>query len=191
MAMVYDFPAGSIARRNLIDVEENSPVLEAAKRMVQESRGSVMVTRSGERIGILTERDLLRKVLAKGLDPAVTKVRDVMTSPPVTIGQDRPLREAIDLMNRKGVRRMLVTENDRIVGIFTLRDIVKHTRICVYCGKAIRSIFESQKPEPYIECECGSRYHKSCSETVVHCVDCSKTLVTHVIYPEPSETFSG
>jgi CBS domain-containing protein len=189
--MAYDLPAGSIARRELVDVDENSSVLEAAKCMVQKNRGSVIVISGGERIGILTERDLLKKVVTKGLDPAATKVKDVMTSHPVTIDKDRPLREAIDLMNRKGVRRMLVTEDGKIVGIFTTRDIVKQTRICVYCGKEIRSILESQEPEPYIECECGSRYHKRCSETVVNCVDCSKTIVTHVIYPEPSETFSG
>jgi signal-transduction protein with cAMP-binding, CBS, and nucleotidyltransferase domain len=189
--MVFDHPTGTVARRNLVDVDENSSVLEASKRMVQEERGSVVVTRKGERIGILTERDLLKKVVAKGLAPGSTKVKDVMTSPPVSIDQTRPLREAIDLMNRKGVRRMLVTDNGKVVGIFTLRDILRHLRICAYCGKTIGSIIDSEKPEPFIECECGCRYHKRCSETVVNCVNCSRTLVTNVIYPEPAETFSG
>jgi signal-transduction protein with cAMP-binding, CBS, and nucleotidyltransferase domain len=189
--MVYDLPAGKIARRRLVDVDEKTSVLEAARRMAQENRGSVMVTRAGERVGILTERDLLRKVVAKGLDLNSTKVQDVMTSPPLSIDHARPLREAIDLMNRKGVRRMLVTEDGKIVGIFTMRDIMKLSRICVHCGNEIRSIMDSQEPEPYIECECGSRYHKKCSESVVNCVTCARTLVTHVIYPEPSETFSG
>ena len=189
--MPYDIPTGRVVRRELVDVDEESSVLEAAQHMVEKNRGSVVITRKGERIGILTERDLLKKVVAKGLNPVSTKAKEVMTSPPVTIDQARPLGEAIDLMNRKGVRRMLATEDGKIVGIFTLRDIVKHLRICVYCGKEIGSMLESQEPEPYIECECGSRYHKKCSETVVYCVNCSKTLVTHVIYPEPSETFSG
>lgn len=189
--MVFDIPAGSIARRELVDVDENSSVLEASTRMVDGERGSVTVTRRGERVGILTERDLLKKVVAKGLDPRATKVKDVMTSPPVTIEQDRPLREAIDLMNRKGVRRMLVTEGGKIVGIFTLRDIMRHSRICAQCGQEIRSILDSPEPERYIECECGSRYHMKCSEAVVNCVNCSRTLVTNVVYPEPSETFSG
>lgn len=189
--MVFDLPAGSIARRELVDVDEGSSVLEAAKRMVEMNRGSVLVTRGKERVGILTERDILRKVVAKGFDAHSTKVKDVMTSPPITIDHQRPLREAIDLMNRKGVRRMLVTENGKIIGIFTLRDIVRHSRICAHCGKEISSILDSKQPEPYVECECGSRYHMKCSETVVNCVNCSKTLVTHVIYPEPSETFSG
>lgn len=189
--MVYDLSAGSIARGKLVDVDENSFVLDAAKRMIEENRGSVTVTRRGERVGILTERDILKKVVGRGRDPKSTKVKDVMLSPPVTIDQGRPLKEAIELMNRKGVRRMLTTQDGRIVGVFTLRDIVKHVRTCAYCGNRINSILDSLDPEPYIECQCGSRYHKKCSETVANCVNCSKTLVTKVVYPEPSETFSG
>ncbi len=189
--MVFDVPSGSIARHELIDVDENSSVLDAAKRMVQEDRGSVIATRGGERVGILTERDLLRKVLAKGLDPNKTKVKDAMTSPPISVDEKEPLRKAIELMNRKGVRRMLVTEHGKVTGIFTLRDIIKYTRTCAHCGQEIKSILEGEKAEPYIECECGTRYHRRCSETVVNCVNCSRTLVTNVVYPEPSETFSG
>ncbi len=189
--MVLDLPAGAIARRELIKIDEGSNVVEATRMMVAKNRGSILVTRAGSSVGILTERDILRKVVSKSLDPASTKVKDVMTSPPVTIDYNKPLREAIDLMVRKGLRRMLVTQGGEIVGIFTLRDIVKHTRTCLYCGKEIKSILESKTPEPFIECECGSRYHTKCSETVVNCVSCGRTLVTKVVYPDPSETFGG
>jgi len=188
--MVLDIPAGSIARP-IITIDENATVLEATKSIVDNNRGSIVVTRKGASVGILTERDIMKRVVAKSLNPATTKVKDVMTASPLTIDKDRPLGEAIDLMNRRGMRRMLVTENGRITGVFTLRDIVKHVRICMYCGKAIRSVLDSPEPEAYVDCECGSRYHKKCSETVVNCVTCSRTLVTNVIYPEPSETFSG
>jgi len=188
--MVLDVPAGSIARP-IITIDENATVLEASKSIVDNNRGSIVVTRKGESVGILTERDILKRVVVKSLNPATTKVKDVMTSSPLTIDKDKPLQEAIDLMNRKGMRRMLVTENGKITGVFTLRDIVKHTRMCMYCGKAIRSVLDSQEPEAYVECQCGARYHKKCSETVVNCVSCSRTLVSNVIYPEPSETFSG
>ena len=189
--MVLDLPAGSIARRDLITIDEDSTVLDAAKKMAEGNRGSILVSRKGEIIGILTERDLLRKVVAKGRDPASSRVKEFMTSPPITIGHDRPLREAIELMNRKHLRRMLVTENGKIVGIFTIRDVLSHTRMCLYCGKEIKSILDSSEPDQYIECECGSRYHKACAATVVNCVSCSKSLVTSVSYPEPSETFGG
>ena len=188
--MVLDVPAGSIARP-IITIDENASVFEASKSIVSNNRGSVVVTRKGETIGILTERDIMKRVVAKSLNPNTTKVKDVMTTSPLTIEKDRPLREAIELMNRNNMRRMLVTEKGRITGVFTLRDIVKHTRMCMFCGKEIRSVLDSTGPEAYVECECGSRYHKKCSETVVNCVSCSRTLVTNVVYPEPSETFGG
>jgi CBS domain-containing protein len=188
--MVLDVPAGSIARP-IITIDENATVLEASKSIVKNNRGSIVVTRMGESVGILTERDIMKRVVAKSLDPAQTRVKDVMTVDPLTIEKDKPLREAVDLMNRRGMRRMLVTDKGKIVGVFTLRDIVKHNRICMYCGKGIRSVLESEEPEAYVECQCGSRYHKRCSETVVNCIDCSRTLVANVVYPEPSETFAG
>ena len=188
--MVLDVPAGSIARP-IVTIDGDASVLDASKTMVSNNRGSVVVTMGGKTVGFLTERDVMKRVVAKSLNPGSTKVKDVMTSTPITIEKDRPLREAVDLMNRRGVRRMLVTEKAKIVGVFTLRDIVKHMRTCAYCGKEIKSILETDKPESYVECECGSRYHTRCSATVVHCVVCSKTLVTNVIYPEPSETFGG
>jgi CBS domain-containing protein/DNA-directed RNA polymerase subunit RPC12/RpoP len=189
--VVLDLPAGSIARRELVTIDQDGSVLDAARLMVEKSRGSVLATASGKPVGILTERDILKKVVAKSMDPSSTKVKEVMTSPPVTIDYNAPLREAIDLMVRKGLRRMLVTQDGEIVGIFTMRDIVKQTRICLHCGKEIMSILESKTPEPYTECECGSRYHTKCANTIVNCVSCSRTLVTNVVYPEPSETFSG
>ncbi|MDA4123998.1 MAG: CBS domain-containing protein [Thaumarchaeota archaeon] len=189
--MVLDLPTGNIARRELIKIDEDKSVFDAAKMIVENNRGSVLVTRGGESIGILTERDVMRKVVARSLDPKSVKVKEVMTSPPVTIDKDRPLREAVEVMNRKKIRRMLVTEKGKIIGVFTIRDVVKHMRTCTYCGKEIRSILESEKPEPYAECECGSRYHRNCVETVVNCLNCGRTLVTSVSYPEPSETFSG
>jgi len=188
--MVLDVPAGSIARP-IITIDEEASVTDAAKMMVDSNRGSVVTTRKGQPVGILTERDILTRVVSKSMDPSSTKVKQVMTAAPVAVEKGTPLREAIDMMNRKGLRRMLVTENGKIVGIFTLRDIVKHTRICAHCGKEIMSILETTEPDAYIECQCGSRYHKNCAETVVNCVTCGRTLVTNVINPEPSDTHSG
>jgi CBS domain-containing protein/DNA-directed RNA polymerase subunit RPC12/RpoP len=188
--MVLDLPAGRIARP-LVSIDEAKTVFEAAKVMVDNNRGSIVATRGGKVVGILTERDIMKRVVAKSLNPGSTKVKDAMTSNLITFEKEKPLREAIDLMNRKNLRRMLVSEGGKVVGIFTLRDIVRHTRVCMYCGKEIKSILESPNPDPYIECQCGSRYHKKCAETVVHCVSCSRTLVTNVIYPDPSETTGG
>jgi len=188
--VVLDVPVGSIARP-IITIDEEASVTDASKMMVSNSRGSVVVTRKGSPVGILTERDVMTKVVAKSIDPTSIKAKQVMTSSPIAVEKDRSLREAIDLMNRKGLRRMLVSENGKIVGIFTLRDVVKHTRICAYCGKEIKSILDTAEPDAFTECECGSRYHRKCAETVVNCVTCSRTLVASVINPEPSDTSGG
>ena len=188
--MALDLPAGKIARP-IIEIDEQATVVDASKKMAKNDRGSIVVTKKGATVGFLTERDILRKVVAKSLSPRGVKVKDVMSKAPVTVDKGRPLREAIDLMNRKGIRRMLVTDKGTIVGVFTLRDIVQYMRICVQCGKEIKSILETNTPDLFIECQCGSRYHKSCAETVVNCVSCGKTLVSNVVYPEPSETFAG
>ena len=188
--MALDLPAGKIARP-IITIDEQATVVDASKKMAKNNRGSIVVTKKGATVGFLTERDVLRRVVAKSLSPRSAKVKDVMTKAPITIDKAKPLREAIDLMNRMGVRRMLVTERGKIVGVFTVRDIVRYMRICVQCGKEIKSILETSTPDLFIECQCGSRYHKSCAETVVHCVTCGRTLVTNVVYPEPSETFAG
>ena len=188
--MALDLPAGKIARP-IITIDEQATVVDASKKMVKNNRGSIVVTKKGATVGFLTERDVLRRVVAKSLSPRSVKVKDVMSKAPITIDRNRPLREAIDLMNRKGVRRMLLMDKGKIAGVFTLRDIVSYMRICVQCGKEIKSILETNTPDLFIECECGSRYHKSCAETVVNCVTCGRTLVTNVVYPEPSETFAG
>jgi CBS domain-containing protein len=188
--MALDLPAGRIARP-IITIDEQSTIVDASKKMTRNDRGSIVATRKGATVGFLTERDVMKRVVAKSLSPRSIRVKDVMTKAPISIDKDKPLREAIDLMNRKGVRRMLVTDNGKIVGVFTLRDIVRYMRICVQCGKEIKSVLETSTPDLFIECECGSRYHKACAETVVNCVTCARTLVTNVVYPEPSETLSG
>jgi signal-transduction protein with cAMP-binding, CBS, and nucleotidyltransferase domain len=76
--MVLDLAAGKIARP-IIMIDENATVVDASKKMADDNRGSVVVTRQGETVGILTERDVMRRVVAKSMDPSSTKVKDVMT----------------------------------------------------------------------------------------------------------------
>ena len=190
--MILETKLASIAKRDLITIDQNASVLSAAKLMVERGIGSLVVTGKGQPVGIITERDLLKKVVAVSRNSESTKVGEVMTSNPVTIDLGRSLGEALELMNRRKVRRMLVTEGGKIVGIFTQRDVLAINRVCLHCGKEIRSALEFKgEAEPCIECECGARYHAKCAKMVVHCVDCSRTLVTHVIYPEPWDTTGG
>jgi CBS domain-containing protein/DNA-directed RNA polymerase subunit RPC12/RpoP len=189
---MLEVKVGEIAKKNLITIEEGASVGSATKVMAERNIGSIVVTSNRRPVGIVTERDLVRKILAAGRDPESTRVSEIMTPHPIAIEEDKTLGEAIDLMGRKKIRRMLVTKDGEITGIFTQRDILSLSRICLYCGKEIRSVLEhGSGADRYIECECGSRYHTRCANSVVHCVDCSKTIVSNVTYPEPSETMSG
>jgi CBS domain-containing protein len=190
--MVLDVKVGNIARREFVTIDEEASVESAAALMRDRNLGSLIVTRKGLPVGIVTERDMLRKILADARDPRSVRVDAIMTSSLVTIEHDQPLSQAIDLMNRRRLRRMLVTENGKLVGIFTQRDVLGLNRLCLHCGKEIISgPVAGSAAQAYIQCACGARYHSDCAKTIVHCVDCARTLVMDVIYPDPSETMGG
>ena len=189
---MLEIRVGEVAKRGLITIEEDAPVISAIKLMIDRNIGSIVVTSHKRPAGIITERDILKKILVTGKSTESTRAGEIMTPDPVMIEQDRPLGEAIDLLNRKNLRKLLVTQGGEIVGVVSQRDILSLNRLCLYCGKEIKSVLEyGLAAEPYTECQCGSRYHARCANMVVHCVDCSTTLVANVIYPEPSETMSG
>lgn len=190
--MILDLKVGSITKRPLVAVDENASVSSATKLMAQHDVGSLVVTSDGRIVGIVTERDLLNRVLAEGRDPRLTTVREVMTPDPMAVDEGMLLREALDIMNRRNIRRMLVMEKGEIVGIFTLKDVMGLNRACLACGREITSALElGAAAQPYIQCECGSRYHVNCAKVAVNCADCSRPLVARVIYPEPSDAAGG
>jgi len=100
-------------------------VLEAAKRMATKKIGGLVVLKSGRPIGLVTERDILWKVTAKERNPTKMTVREVMTSPVVTVSPLATLRSAARIMIENNVRRLVVTRLDDVEGIVTARDIVE------------------------------------------------------------------
>jgi len=119
-----------IMNREIISVDVKASVREAISRMIENDVGCVVVTKEGEPVGILTERDILKKVVSTEWtppDPAVILVEDVMTTPLITIDADASLGEASMLMTEKKIRRLLVTEKGKIVGMFTDKDLLRKT----------------------------------------------------------------
>lgn len=99
-------------------------VRSAAEEMARNQIGSLLVTQEGNYTGIITEVDIIRKVVAKGIDPAATTVRTVMTSPLITIEADRSVLDANDLMEQKKIRHIGVTRNGKIIGMVSIRDFL-------------------------------------------------------------------
>jgi len=114
---------------DVMKVDHHKTVAHAAKLMDRERRGSVLVEEDGEVIGILTERDILRKVVAYGLDPTTTYVHQVMSSRLITIEKDGEIGEASALMSRSNIRRLIVVDGGDIVGIITTRSIAKSVQM--------------------------------------------------------------
>ncbi len=106
-----------------IGAEQN--ISEAAKEMATHEIGSLLVTREGTYVGIITETDMVRKVIAKQLDPAGILVWQVMHFPLITIEADKTVMEANDLMESEKIRHLAVTRGGEVIGIFSVRDLLR------------------------------------------------------------------
>jgi signal-transduction protein with cAMP-binding, CBS, and nucleotidyltransferase domain len=107
-----------------IDVE--SSVQEAAQFMVAHNIGSVLVKEFDKYTGIVTETDLTRKVLGKGLNPDSTGIEEIMTSPILSLDRYLPVEEANRFMHKNKIRHLAVTEEDKIVGVLSVKDLVAY-----------------------------------------------------------------
>ena len=112
--------------RNQVTVfaEVQQTVLEVVKLMVQHNIGAVPVLREGQLVGIFSERDLMSRVVAEGLDAARINVSKVMTEDPLTIAPGDNLETCMTLMKRHGFRHLPVCSGREVKGVISLRDIL-------------------------------------------------------------------
>lgn len=114
-----------IMTRKVITIFPNLPVSEAARRMEEHNVGCLLVTTDGYAKGILTDRDIVLKVIAKGSDPILIKVADIMQPHVIAAGPEMDVLEASRLMSFNHVRRLPVQENGQIVGIVSAMDLAR------------------------------------------------------------------
>lgn len=119
-------PVKRVMARNIVTVDKNATVMEVAGLMATKNVGSVLIVdkENGEFLGIITERDIVRKVVAKGVDGSSYMVKGVMSSPLVAIESNKTIFEAGDLMDQKKVRHLAVTEGGAVVGMVSIRDLI-------------------------------------------------------------------
>ena len=110
---------------NPATVEASTSILEAAKTMAGEDVGPLPVTEGGRLVGIVTDRDIVVRVLAEGRDPQSTTVADIASSELVTVSPDDDLDQALRKMASSQVRRLPVVEGDRIIGIVAQADVAR------------------------------------------------------------------
>ncbi len=106
-------------------IPEDATVLDAARAMTEHRIGALVVTRGDKVVGIFTERDLLNRVVSVALAPAVTLVRDVMSSPVVCCTPQTTRAECRTVMRNRRLRHLPVVQDDRLVGIVSIGDVLE------------------------------------------------------------------
>jgi len=107
-----------------VTVDRDTDVRKAAQVMRDRNIGSLFITRDKDVIGILTDTDLVRRVVAVGADAAKTPVEQIMSAPILTIEENKTLLDANDMMAAHHLRHLGVTRNGKLVGMISVRDLV-------------------------------------------------------------------
>lgn len=118
--------------QKVIMIDASMTATKVAKLIVKHEVEGFPVTENGKSIGIVTGWDLLTKVVAKGLNPNKVKVKEFMTSSPITCSPDNSVIEVAKLIAKHGIKRVPVIKNNKVVGIFTPYDITLYRRIMDY-----------------------------------------------------------
>jgi CBS domain-containing protein len=122
---------GELISGRLIYIGSEDNVIKAAILMRENNISSLLVKHKGDFVSIVTEKDIINKVVAEELYPGDVKVGDIMSKDLFTVSKNESIEEAAKLMRKKGVRRLVVLEDKRIVGIITETDIAKHLKAIV------------------------------------------------------------
>lgn len=110
---------------NIISIDGKDSVMNAARLMSEKEVSSLVVKHEREFQGMITDRDILSRVVSKGLDPTKVKVREVMTSPLITVSEESTVDDAANKMKQNSVRRLVVEKNHQKVGIIAESDIIR------------------------------------------------------------------
>src|SRR6201997_2863318 len=112
--------------RRVYSIEATRTVLEAARCMMEHNVGALPVLRNGDLAGILSERDIMNRVVAVGRTPGTTAVYEVMTANPRAVHADESIEECLFIMREFGFRHLPIVEGKELKGLVSLRDVLMH-----------------------------------------------------------------
>jgi len=123
MARIAEILRGK--QSDVLKIDAAATVFEALKKVVEQNVGSILVTRGDDVVGIMTERDYLRKIAIFGRTSHDTLVGEIMSSPLIYVTPETSVEESMAIMTDRRIRHLPVVENDEVVGIVSIGDIVK------------------------------------------------------------------
>jgi len=112
--------------RKVYFIDAAGTVLEAARFMMEHNVGALPVLRNGELVGILSERDIMNRVVAVGRTPGMTAVSEVMTANPRAVSADESIEECLFIMREFGFRHLPIVDGRELKGLVSLRDVLMH-----------------------------------------------------------------
>jgi len=133
--------------KNVVTIDSSKTVAEAAVLMSENDIGDLVVMEDNTPVGIVTERDFVRRVLAEK-KPVSIKVSEVMTTPLKVIDPDAPIKEAARRMVNKKIRRLPVIKDNKLVGILTAADFAKHLSKKTLSDDILEAMGRSHYPVP-------------------------------------------
>lgn len=117
-----------IMNKNVVTIDHGKNAQDASRSMAEHEIDSLVVVSDGKPIGIVTERDLVRKVCAKDVVSSKIPISDIMSSSVISAEPDMPIETAIQRMFNNKIRRLVILESDKIIGIVTVSDLAKYVR---------------------------------------------------------------
>jgi len=133
--------------KDVLTIDVNKTIIEAAALMSQNDVGDLVVMENNMPVGIVTERDFVRRVLAVGKSTS-TKVSEVMSTPLRVIYPEAPIKEAARRMVNKGIRRLAVIKDNKLVGIITATDFARHLGKKTLSDDILEAMGRSHYPIP-------------------------------------------
>ncbi|MCG3118299.1 MAG: Hypoxic response protein 1 [bacterium] len=113
-----------VKNRDVFTVQRGQSVADAVKFMVEKSIGAVAVLDEDRLVGIFSERDLMKRIVAKGLDPQKTRLQEVMTQNIIAAHPDESYESCLAKMQSHGIRHLVIAAGDRLAGMISLRDLM-------------------------------------------------------------------
>lgn len=130
--------------KDLLTISENETALKAAQIMSEKGVSSLIVLADNQPIGIVTERDFIKKICLKELQLSNVRVRDMMSRIRTSASPDTPIDVAVQRMVNNRIRRLPIIEHDKVVGIITVTDLAKYLRTILLLNNTLSSSLLSQ-----------------------------------------------
>ena len=121
---LYSAPITRAIRRNHVIVSPSDSVQQVVQQVVRDNIGAAVIVDEGKIAGIVTEKDILQRVILLEKNAQTTLIKDVMTSPPITAEYDCSIQQAFKLMQQQRIRRLIVIKNGTLYGIITERRLL-------------------------------------------------------------------